>query len=173
MPTDNHSLTGQDGPWFSIRATNIATSIVIVLFWQLVLTIQLSWQKRPPEPFASAWGRDIVVQHMMDMEYGESLSCWWPHFIPSHYCLAEFFVVGANSTSSYPDLQGRGILLSLMIFACHLLMMAQKMSLEEFARMCFANRDCSHCSRLGGDEIGNNPGGIKCDGRDANARPCR
>jgi hypothetical protein len=32
------------------------------------LTIQLSWQKCLPEPFAFAWGREIVDQHMMDME---------------------------------------------------------------------------------------------------------
>ena len=43
--------------------------------WLLLLSncrpsIQLSWQKRSPEPFAFAWGRDIVDQHMMDMEQG-------------------------------------------------------------------------------------------------------
>ncbi len=99
---------GQDGPWFGRRATNIATSIVIVSFLLLVLTIQLSWQKRSPEPFAFACGRDIVDQHMMDgigsvdgegkvVDDGISLhrTMVWLRF---------FCAVGANRTNSYPDL---------------------------------------------------------------------
>jgi hypothetical protein len=61
---------GQDDPRFSIRATSIASFIIIVLLCRLVLTPQLSCQKHSPASFAFALERDIVDQHIMDMEQG-------------------------------------------------------------------------------------------------------
>ena len=62
-----------DGPRFGIRTSSIATFIVIVLLCRLVLTPQLSWKKHSPAPFAFARRRDIVHQHMPDMEQGASM----------------------------------------------------------------------------------------------------
>ena len=62
-----------------------------------------------------AWGRDIVDQHMMDMEQGagsiDGEGKVVDDGIQLHHTmvwLRFLCVVGAKSTSSYPDLQGRG-----------------------------------------------------------------
>ncbi len=92
---------GQDGPQFRIRATNIApTFIIIVLFCRLVLTPHHhNWAGKIAclHHFClhGGWGRDIVDQHMMNMEQGElmgrgKLLMTANHSIPSWFG-REFF----------------------------------------------------------------------------------